>query len=303
MSEPKAGSTDVASDELKPWPLNGYAPGGYHCKCHECDKTFVGDKRATICLECAVILSKRARLSRAPFAEGVARPADGPAPVAADFGDHLANLSYYGNHCLDKGSELRRAVLWAVEALTHPVPAEGPAGEAGDLIERLNSVTHNAVAMAICQEAAARLAALKREIDDLKREKVALLAARAEIDMELADAQSALSTARQMRRASKARASALHERVGELEQERDAAAFAGSKNWKEQCDIWATAAKNAEARASALQRRVEELTGLLDTARYAAGDLFSPSLRAEIDAALAARVHAALTLPEKGEKP
>lgn len=38
----------------KPWPLGGYAPGDYVCKCLSCDRQFSGDKRATSCLECAV---------------------------------------------------------------------------------------------------------------------------------------------------------------------------------------------------------------------------------------------------------
>jgi hypothetical protein len=44
--------------DRKPWPLCGYAPGNYSCRCHTCDKQFVGDKRATTCLECAVIEAK-----------------------------------------------------------------------------------------------------------------------------------------------------------------------------------------------------------------------------------------------------
>lgn len=36
------------------WPLCGYAPGNYFCRCHHCDKQFEGDKRARECLDCAV---------------------------------------------------------------------------------------------------------------------------------------------------------------------------------------------------------------------------------------------------------
>jgi hypothetical protein len=46
-------------DQLRAWPLNGYAPGGYTCKCSTCEKEFIGDKRAVVCLECAVLASKR----------------------------------------------------------------------------------------------------------------------------------------------------------------------------------------------------------------------------------------------------
>lgn len=44
--------------ELKPWPLAGYTPGPYSCKCLSCDKEFQGDKRATFCLECSVLSAK-----------------------------------------------------------------------------------------------------------------------------------------------------------------------------------------------------------------------------------------------------
>jgi hypothetical protein len=39
---------------LTDWPLLGYAPGSYFCKCHECKEQFDGDKRAIQCLPCAV---------------------------------------------------------------------------------------------------------------------------------------------------------------------------------------------------------------------------------------------------------
>jgi hypothetical protein len=38
----------------RPWPLGGYAPGNYLCRCYECEKEFRGDKRAVQCLECAL---------------------------------------------------------------------------------------------------------------------------------------------------------------------------------------------------------------------------------------------------------
>ena len=43
----------------KIWPLGGYAPGNYLCKCHACEKQFNGDKRAITCIECAVSGVKR----------------------------------------------------------------------------------------------------------------------------------------------------------------------------------------------------------------------------------------------------
>jgi hypothetical protein len=42
-------------DKAKPWPLFGYAPGGYMCRCADCGKQFDGDKRAVQCLECAAL--------------------------------------------------------------------------------------------------------------------------------------------------------------------------------------------------------------------------------------------------------
>jgi hypothetical protein len=39
--------------ETKSWPLAGYAPGSYHCKCFKCGEIFEGDKRAVECLPCA----------------------------------------------------------------------------------------------------------------------------------------------------------------------------------------------------------------------------------------------------------
>lgn len=39
--------------EHKPWPLLGYAPGSYSCLCSICSREFIGDKRASMCLECA----------------------------------------------------------------------------------------------------------------------------------------------------------------------------------------------------------------------------------------------------------
>lgn len=49
----------------KPWPLFGYAPGNYHCKCFTCEKVFEGDKRASRCLECAASTANAAWNRRA----------------------------------------------------------------------------------------------------------------------------------------------------------------------------------------------------------------------------------------------
>lgn len=36
------------------YPIGGYAPGNYTCKCVTCEETFQGDKRAVQCEPCAV---------------------------------------------------------------------------------------------------------------------------------------------------------------------------------------------------------------------------------------------------------
>lgn len=47
-------SAPVDLGQLDCWPLCGFAPGGYTSKCDTCGVSFVGDKRAYRCLECAV---------------------------------------------------------------------------------------------------------------------------------------------------------------------------------------------------------------------------------------------------------
>jgi hypothetical protein len=68
------------ADVPNTWPLNGYAPGNYWCRCLTCNDDFQGDKRAYQCLECAVsqirglladLLSERERRT----AQGVTVPA------------------------------------------------------------------------------------------------------------------------------------------------------------------------------------------------------------------------------------
>lgn len=46
-----------ARDTIGKWPIAGYAPGNYHCKCADCEATFEGDKRAIQCLPCALTAS------------------------------------------------------------------------------------------------------------------------------------------------------------------------------------------------------------------------------------------------------
>lgn len=44
----------LGPERASEWPLIGYAPGSYLCRCSACGKTFEGDKRAFNCLPCAV---------------------------------------------------------------------------------------------------------------------------------------------------------------------------------------------------------------------------------------------------------
>ena len=50
------------------WPLGGYAPGNYLCKCLDCGEQFQGDKRAYQCLPCAAWAEhdRRAEARQAP---------------------------------------------------------------------------------------------------------------------------------------------------------------------------------------------------------------------------------------------
>lgn len=43
----------------KKYPIGGYAPGNYHCKCCDCGNGFIGDKRAVQCEPCAVSAQER----------------------------------------------------------------------------------------------------------------------------------------------------------------------------------------------------------------------------------------------------
>lgn len=40
-------------EPVKKYPIGGYAPGNYQCKCRECKQVFIGDKRAFQCEPCA----------------------------------------------------------------------------------------------------------------------------------------------------------------------------------------------------------------------------------------------------------
>jgi hypothetical protein len=51
---------DKESQEIKPWPFNGYAPGNYMNTCSICKTEMQGvDKLCFVCLECAVRISHK----------------------------------------------------------------------------------------------------------------------------------------------------------------------------------------------------------------------------------------------------
>jgi Zn-finger protein len=43
----------------KRYPIGGYAPGNYLCKCKICGVEFIGDKRSWQCEDCAIIELKK----------------------------------------------------------------------------------------------------------------------------------------------------------------------------------------------------------------------------------------------------
>jgi hypothetical protein len=40
-------------EDVKKYPIGGYAPGNYQCRCITCKSLFFGDKRACQCEDCA----------------------------------------------------------------------------------------------------------------------------------------------------------------------------------------------------------------------------------------------------------
>lgn len=104
--------------ELRPWPLAGYVPGNYACKCIDCGKQFDGDKRAIRCLECAAIASKR----RAPS------PSPAPGVVEA-FNSVLTEvMRTEANNTRNPGTDYRARkffVEYGTAALASLQPAKG----------------------------------------------------------------------------------------------------------------------------------------------------------------------------------
>ena len=47
--------TTIIEDRTK-YPIGGYAPGNYFCKCCTCENIFKGDKKAVQCETCATEL-------------------------------------------------------------------------------------------------------------------------------------------------------------------------------------------------------------------------------------------------------
>lgn len=48
------GKEEESKQEVKLYPFYYYAKGNYSCNCAVCKQDFQGDKRATMCLECAI---------------------------------------------------------------------------------------------------------------------------------------------------------------------------------------------------------------------------------------------------------
>ena len=48
----------IPKEELKKYPIGGYAPGYYMCNCSTCKTQFQGDKRAVQCEPCAIKMAK-----------------------------------------------------------------------------------------------------------------------------------------------------------------------------------------------------------------------------------------------------
>ena len=47
------------------YPIGGYAPGHYICKCCNCQEEFTGDKRAVQCEPCAINLINKSNIEAA----------------------------------------------------------------------------------------------------------------------------------------------------------------------------------------------------------------------------------------------
>lgn len=67
------------------WPVRGFAPGGYACRCNRCQRQFEGDKRAGECAECALtwLAAEHERLMTEKDAE-IARLRDALTGAARD---------------------------------------------------------------------------------------------------------------------------------------------------------------------------------------------------------------------------
>lgn len=70
LSRQKEMDGKVTREESE-YPIGGFAPGNYYCKCCSCDAQFRGDKRAVQCEPCA----------RKYFASSFPEPTDTPIPI------------------------------------------------------------------------------------------------------------------------------------------------------------------------------------------------------------------------------
>lgn len=106
-------------EDWRPLVRFGYAPGDYFCRCLTCDMSFVGEKRAHCCRECAERLLASAGAPKAPIADyAVYLDMDG---VLADFDEGIRRLGFEpdpefnrSGHAMDDEAKLWKAGLYDV---------------------------------------------------------------------------------------------------------------------------------------------------------------------------------------------
>jgi hypothetical protein len=105
------------------WPLAGYAPGGYTCKCRQCGREFIGDKRASNCLPCAEALTSQAA-DAVPVEGWVMVPVEPTREMWAAMADTL--YGYKNRHHDKVAGDLYRAAVSA----RHASPSKSELAEA-----------------------------------------------------------------------------------------------------------------------------------------------------------------------------
>ncbi len=84
--------------EDKKYPIGGFAPENYHCRCGSCERSFLGDKRAYQCESCAIASRKKFdSLSLEEQVELMKRNSDAIHEAFKNWGKPDANLAIIGN--------------------------------------------------------------------------------------------------------------------------------------------------------------------------------------------------------------